>query len=63
MNKNFFVILTDDTGEPTPAMDPEGKMYFFETLNEAVRCGQNTYFGERNGFKVFEYGRGEDFPA
>jgi hypothetical protein len=56
--KNYFVILSDQQGNPVPMADPEGNMYFMETHEESQKAAQNTFFGHHFGFEIFVLGGG-----
>ncbi len=54
IEKNFFVILNDQQGNPVPMADPEGIIYFLDSYEKAVEAAENTFFGENFGYGVFD---------
>ena len=58
MDKDFFVILTGQSGEGVGLPDEHGDLAFFATQEEAENAARNTFYGREFGWEVFERGSG-----
>jgi hypothetical protein len=57
MVKEFFVMLSTQSGGATPMIDG-GEMAFFATQAEADAASRNNPLGDNFGYEVFELGCG-----
>ena len=57
MKRYFVMLYTENYGKDywlTPMVDPENKMYFFDTVLDCCRAAENTLNGRKFGFLIFD---------